>query len=158
MTTKNPDRNRSSVRRNPYLTNAAGKRRGGFLPGERTVFRVGGFFGRETDFESELSMLFVNYLDMETRQRLLAADAAGDICMRFFDRNGMSIKDGLRGVIGISLEQLRRVPNVIAVSSGSNKAHAILSAIKGKIIQTLITDDLTAQSILTLLKEGKNDK
>ena len=110
------------------------------------------------DFESELSMLFVNYLDMETRQRLLAADAAGDICMRFFDRNGRAIADGIRGVIGISLEQLCRVPNVIAVSSGSNKAQAILSAIKGKIIQTLITDDLTAQSILTLLKEGKNDK
>jgi len=110
------------------------------------------------DFETELSVLFVNYLDEETRQRLLSADAAGDICMQFFDRDGAVVKDGLRGVIGISLEQLRRVPNVIAVASGSQKAHAILSAIKGKYFQTLITDDLTAQTILAILKEEKNDE
>ncbi|OGN86034.1 MAG: hypothetical protein A2X27_00375 [Chloroflexi bacterium GWD2_49_16] len=109
------------------------------------------------DFETELSVLFVNYLDVETRQRLLSADATGDICMQFFDRNGYAITDGLRGVIGISLEQLRRVPNVIAIASGSSKAQAILSAIKGKYIQTLITDDLTARTILSILKEEKNN-
>ena len=105
------------------------------------------------DFETELSVLFVNYLDMDTRQRLQSADAMGDICMQFFDRNGVAVKDGLRGVISISLKQLRRVPNVIAVACGSMKAQAILSAIKGKYFQTLITDDLTAQAILAILKE-----
>lgn len=105
------------------------------------------------DFETELSVLFVNYLDMDTRQRLQSAGAMGDICMQFFDRNGAAVKDGLRGVIGISLKQLQRVPNVIAVACGSMKAQAILSAIKGKYFQTLITDDLTAQAILDILKE-----
>jgi DNA-binding transcriptional regulator LsrR (DeoR family) len=107
------------------------------------------------DFETELNMLFVNYLNMETRQRLIEANAVGDVCMQFYDEKGNFVHDGLRGVIGIPLEQLHKVPNVIAISSGVNKAQAILSAIKGKIIKTLITDDLTAQAILTILKEAK---
>lgn len=107
------------------------------------------------DFETELKMLFVNYVDQDTRQRLMASEAVGDICMQFFDQNGQDIKDGLRGVIGISLDQLRKVPNVIAISTGENKVPAILGAIRGKIIKTLITDELTAETILLKLKEDR---
>lgn len=108
------------------------------------------------DFETEMSVLFVNYLDEGTRQRLQSAGAVGDICMRFFDHNGAAVMDGLRGVISISLEQLRRVQNVIAVACGPSKTQAILGAVQGQYIHTLVTDDLTAQTILSILvKEEK---
>ena len=101
-------------------------------------------------FDTELNMLFAKYLDQSTRDRLHAAGAVGDICMRFFDGDGRSIEDGLRGVIGIDLEKLHRISNVIGVASGASKAKAILGAIRGGLIKTLITDDVTARAILTL--------
>jgi DNA-binding transcriptional regulator LsrR (DeoR family) len=108
------------------------------------------------DFETEMSMLFVNYLDEATRRRLRSAGAVGDICMHFFDRKGKPVKDGLHGVISISLKQLRQVPKVIAVARGPSKAQAILGAIRGGYVHTLLTDDLTAEAILSPLRVEKN--
>ncbi len=71
--------------------------------------------------------------------------------MHFFDRDGTPVKDGLRGVLSITLPQLRRVPNVIGVACGRDKTRAILAAIRGKYIKTLVTDDMTADSILSAL-------
>lgn len=109
------------------------------------------------DFETEMSVLFVNYLDEDTRQRLRSAGAVGDICMHFFDHDGKPVLDGLHGVVSISLEQLSRVPNVIAVAGGSSKAQAILGAIRGGYIRTLLTDDLTAQAILSIQRAEEDD-
>ncbi len=108
------------------------------------------------DFDTEMKMLFTNYMDSATRRRLVAAGAVGDICMHFFDGNGVPVKDGLRGVISIALEQLRRVPNVIAVASGASRVQSVLGAINGKYINTLITDDMTAHSILSTLEGHKH--
>lgn len=111
----------------------------------------------DVDFDTEVKMLFANYLDSATRRRLESAGAVGDICMHFFDENGLPIKDGLRGVISIALEQLRQVPNAIAVASGASKARSIIGAIRGKFIHTLITDDVTAHTILSILGEQKHE-
>jgi DNA-binding transcriptional regulator LsrR (DeoR family) len=100
------------------------------------------------DFQSEVQTLFAAYLDGATQRRLQAAGAVGDLCMRFLDRDGAPIADGLRGVIGIALEQLRRVPQVIAVAGGADKAEAILGAARGGFVDTLITDEAAARAIL----------
>ena len=39
-------------------------------------------------FDAEMQMLFAQYLDEKTRARLDAGGAVGDLCMRFFDRQG----------------------------------------------------------------------
>jgi DNA-binding transcriptional regulator LsrR (DeoR family) len=105
------------------------------------------------DFDAEVQMLFANYLDENTRGRLRAGGAVGDICMRFFDINGNAV-DGLIGVTGIELEQLRNVQRVIAVAGGTEKAEAILGAVKGKYIQVLITDDRAAERILSIIRSS----
>jgi DNA-binding transcriptional regulator LsrR (DeoR family) len=51
-------------------------------------------------------------------------------------------------VIGMSLEQLKNTPVVVAVTSGINRVEAIQGAIKGGYIKTLITDDETAEKLL----------
>lgn len=107
------------------------------------------------DFDSEMKMLFEQYLDNETRQRLVTSGAAGDICMHFYDREGRPIQDGLRGVISATLVQVAQIPNVIAVAGGVTKAHAILGAIRGGFINTLITDDITVKAILSILGEQR---
>jgi deoxyribonucleoside regulator len=99
-------------------------------------------------FDAELHRLFANYLDGATLRRLRGAGAVGDLCMRFYDGAGEAVADGLRGVIGIELEQLRRLPRVIAVAGGEAKAEAILGALRGGYVNVLVTDEAAARPIL----------
>lgn len=50
--------------------------------------------------------------------------------------------------LGISLEDLDKIPNVIAVAGGKSKANAILSVLKYNFKQTLVTDEAAAKEIL----------
>lgn len=102
-------------------------------------------------FVSEVEMLFAEYLDQRTKSRLREAGAVGDICMRFYDENGNPVEDGVRGVIGVELEVLRNRPRVVAVAGGEEKAEAILGAIRGGYVKTLITDEAAARGVLDLM-------
>lgn len=53
-------------------------------------------------------------------------------------------------VIGLSLEDLKRIPNVIAVASESTKTTAVLGALRTGAIRTLATTEAIAQSIVSL--------
>jgi DNA-binding transcriptional regulator LsrR (DeoR family) len=102
------------------------------------------------DVDAEVRMLFADYLDEGTQGRLRSAGAAGDICMRFYDGDGQPIADGLRGIVGVELEQLRQAPKVIAVAGGADKARSILGALRGGYVDVLITDEAAARRILAL--------
>ncbi|MCJ7825607.1 MAG: winged helix-turn-helix transcriptional regulator, partial [Anaerolineales bacterium] len=56
----------------------------------------------------------------------------GDICGRFYDIDGQSIELG-GGVIGISMDAVRELPEVIAVAGGLPKVRAITGALRGGI-------------------------
>lgn len=95
--------------------------------------------------------------DSQWRDLLMGSDyvklrqlkAVGEICCRFFDKNGLSVdKDLQERTIGISLEQLRQVPNVFAIACGKEKANAILAALKVKCINYLVTDEETIKDLL----------
>ena len=76
---------------------------------------------------------------------LVKLGAVGDICLNFFDFNGRAIHSSFeRRVIGITLEQLRNVRRVVAVAGGKRKGPALLGALRGKLIDVLITDRFTA--------------
>jgi DNA-binding transcriptional regulator LsrR (DeoR family) len=53
-------------------------------------------------------------------------------------------------IVGVGLEGLQRIPMVIAVASGVEKASAILGALRTGAVNVLITDDPTAREILEL--------
>jgi DNA-binding transcriptional regulator LsrR (DeoR family) len=76
---------------------------------------------------------------------LLSKGAVGDIALRFFDVNGSPVPSevDLR-VIGITLEQLRKVKCVIGVAGGPEKLTAIQGSLKGNLIDVIITDSVTA--------------
>ena len=73
--------------------------------------------------------------------------------LQFFDINGneVNISDSFR-VIGMKLHQLKKTNNVIAIAGGPHKAKAIIGALNTSVINTLITDPLTAKELI------KNDK
>lgn len=101
-------------------------------------------------FEAEMQMLFVNYLNSDVQTRLRNAQAVGDICVRFFDGNGRPCPDAIRGIVGIELKQLKRARRVIGVAGGMNKAEAILGALRGGFINSLVTDESGARRVLEL--------
>jgi DNA-binding transcriptional regulator LsrR (DeoR family) len=51
-------------------------------------------------------------------------------------------------VIGITLEQLKQTRRVVGIAGGPEKSPAILGALRGKLINVLITDSLTAEKLL----------
>ena len=73
----------------------------------------------------------------------------GDICLRFFDREGRPVVTPLNDrVISMSLAQLKGVKRSVGVAGGPRKTEAIRGAIKGRWINILITDQLTAQRLM----------
>jgi DNA-binding transcriptional regulator LsrR (DeoR family) len=80
---------------------------------------------------------------------LQQSGAVGDICFCFYDANGREVRGALEGrVIGIDLESLRRVQRSVALCGGKKKFTAILGALRGKWVNTLITDQYTAQRLV----------
>jgi DNA-binding transcriptional regulator LsrR (DeoR family) len=78
--------------------------------------------------------------------------AVGDICACLFNQDGeyQNIHFNDR-VVGISLDQIKASPaEVIGIAGGEEKAEAILGALRGNLINTLITDDKAAERILKI--------
>ena len=97
--------------------------------------------------QQQSSMLFSSYIAADVLQKLELCGAVGDLCGRFFDAQGQQCFEE-RGIIGISLEQLRALRHVIGVAGGTDKVAAILGALRGGYINVLVTDTITAQAVL----------
>jgi DNA-binding transcriptional regulator LsrR (DeoR family) len=90
-----------------------------------------------------------NTFSREELETLQSKGAVGDICLRFYDVNGREVNGAFDGrVIGIDLPSLRRVPRSVALCGGKKKFPAILGALRGKWVNTLITDQYTAQRLV----------
>jgi DNA-binding transcriptional regulator LsrR (DeoR family) len=82
-----------------------------------------------------------------------AADRAGavaDMCSILLDADGSEVRAaGMpERCIAISSEELRRVPDVVAVSGGVTKVEAIRAALRSGLIHRLITTEETARRLL----------
>ena len=75
-------------------------------------------------------------------------NAVGDIMSRYYDGSGRMVQSSLcQRVVGIPIEELQGIKRRIGVAGGSNKYKAILGALRGRYINVLITDHLTAQKL-----------
>ncbi|MCG2768797.1 MAG: sugar-binding transcriptional regulator [Chloroflexota bacterium] len=73
----------------------------------------------------------------------------GDIFAHFFDVEGRICDAELEErIIGMSTTQLKNVEYSIGIGGGPHKHQAILGALKGKLINLLVTDHATAKAIL----------
>ena len=81
------------------------------------------------------------YLSKADMVELTKCCAVGDILVHFYDEDGTEVEtswDKLR--ISASLDQVKNIENVVAVSAGATKSDAVKSALKGGYINTLIID------------------
>jgi DNA-binding transcriptional regulator LsrR (DeoR family) len=90
-----------------------------------------------------------NVLDSQDLEELRNRGAVGDICLRFYDREGQLVDSAFnKRVLGISADQIRATPRRVAVAGGKSKVESIRAALRGKWLTTLITDMDVAQALL----------
>jgi len=99
------------------------------------------------EFQQMSSMFFADHISPGNLAKLESLGAVGDILGQFYNFNGDPVEIDA-GVIGISLEQLRAIPEVIAIAGGLEKVRALLGALRGGYIKTLVTDTATARAVL----------
>jgi DNA-binding transcriptional regulator LsrR (DeoR family) len=88
-------------------------------------------------------------LDGATMDELRALGAVGDIGLRFFDAGGRSIEHEINDrIIGLTLAQWASISRVIGVAGGEAKFDVIRAALRGHLIDVLVTDPATAHSLL----------
>lgn len=79
--------------------------------------------------------------------------AVGDLNLRFFDENGKIVQSNFdQRVIGLTLDEIQRIERVVGVAGGAAKVSAIRGALAGKLVDVLVTDQITAQQVLLAVK------
>lgn len=95
-------------------------------------------------------LLQAEYFSMDD-QHLIQSKAVGEICSRFFDKNGEICVENLNSrTIGIELDELAKKEKSILVAGGPKKLEAIYGALKGKYANVLITDEHTASLLIEM--------
>jgi DNA-binding transcriptional regulator LsrR (DeoR family) len=90
-----------------------------------------------------------NVFSPEELETLKQCGAVGDICLNFFDSDGRPVNTRVeKRVIGMSLPQLAQVKRCVGIAGGERKHAAIRGALEGRYINVLITDHVTAQSLV----------
>lgn len=93
-----------------------------------------------------------NIITREEYERLRSKDVIGDIGLRYYNSQGEQVDDELHDrIIGLDLHQLRKVKRVIGVTGGTEKVESIRAALNGKLINVLITDEITGKALLELV-------
>jgi DNA-binding transcriptional regulator LsrR (DeoR family) len=90
-----------------------------------------------------------NVFAPEELTMLRECGAVGDIFLRFFDAEGRPVNTPLDDrVISMRLEQLIGVRRSVGIAGGERKVEAIRAALRGGWINVLITDHMTAHSLM----------
>jgi len=96
------------------------------------------------------------YFSAEDLSALKGRGAVGDICTRSFGRDGEPVDPALDArILAVDLADIRRIPTVIAVAGGLEKADAIAGALRGRLVDVLVTDHLAARAILRAARIGE---
>lgn len=92
-----------------------------------------------------------DYLNPKDLKNLQKKHVVGDIALHFFDNKGNECQtDLIDRTISMDFERFKKIPQKISVASGTEKAYTVYSALKGKLIDTLIIDNKLAEKILDL--------
>jgi DNA-binding transcriptional regulator LsrR (DeoR family) len=101
--------------------------------------------------KDHLNLVSEGALTAKEWNELIAAGAVGDIGARYFDIDGRPVKHELnRRIIGLTLEQLRRIPLRVVAAGGRDKDKAVHAALRRGLISVLVTDAGTAERVLAL--------
>lgn len=83
--------------------------------------------------------------------RLLKSNGAvGDIALRYIDAQGRAVplETLNRRIIGLALDQIRRIPRVIGVGGGTAKHEVVTAGLRSGLLDVLVTDRTTGETAL----------
>lgn len=100
---------------------------------------------------SPVESCLCNTFPAEWRKEVFRIGVCADICATILDCNGNVVPSPL-DQLGLSMtaEQVRRVPQVIAIAGGTEKRDAIAASLRGNWVTTLVTDAGVARYLLQL--------
>lgn len=100
---------------------------------------------------SEMLARSGNVFSAEELDELTRAGAVGNMSLRFFDRNGQPVRTPLdERVIGMTLDEMRRVGRHVALAGGQGKTEAIAGALRTGAVDVLVTDKFTADRLVRI--------
>jgi DNA-binding transcriptional regulator LsrR (DeoR family) len=126
------------------------------MPQVREAMEIGkqcdlALLGIGTTEADDSSLYQSEHITAEELASLRAAGCVGDVCGRHFNVDGnVPEVDFHNRLVGIAREDLLAIPTRIGVAGGAAKVEAILGAMRGKYINWLVTDSLTAQTLLEM--------
>lgn len=107
--------------------------------------------GIGTVYPEDSSLLRTGFVTPQMLEELMKASAVGETCGRPFNAHGEPVVSGVGSqIISISLDELKKIPTVIAVAGGDHKVASIHGLLQGKIVNVLVTDDQTALKLLEM--------
>ena len=90
------------------------------------------------------------FLNKTDTLKLKESGAVGAICGRFFDAHGQQCWHELDDrTIGLNLDELRNIRHKICVATGEEKVEGVLGALRGRLVDVLVTDEDMARRLLT---------
>lgn len=99
--------------------------------------------------EPGATVVVQGYLSPADVEPLRRRGAVGDILCQFFDREGRRLDLPMHDrVVGVGVELLRGADRVVGAAGGPGKVEPIAAALRGGILDILITDEPTAQAVL----------
>lgn len=89
------------------------------------------------------------FLPRTVLPNLLKKGAVGSINLRYFDQKGRIVPSELNDrIVGLTLDELKKIPRVVGVAGGSAKLQSVRAALLAKLVNVLVTDHLTAKALL----------
>jgi lsr operon transcriptional repressor len=96
-----------------------------------------------------VNLLAAGDITREELAELRTAGAVGDIGARFFDGRGEPVSHELNDrLIGLTLEEIRRIGVRVVAAAGSDKHTALVAAVSAGLATVLVTDAAMAQRLL----------
>lgn len=97
----------------------------------------------------ELTESYLHGINREKND--ISRQLIGDISYNYFDRDGKLIDcKWNRQLMSLNIDEIKRIPEVIAVTEGTEKVTSIYSALKHKIVDGLITDVQTGRELVEM--------
>jgi len=95
-------------------------------------------------------------LSVEDMKRIAGTyGGVGEIGAHVYDTEGKHCaEEYAERVVGLSLQELKRIPFVIGVAATAAKALPLYGALRGGYLHTLITDEAAAQGVLQLSEQS----
>lgn len=113
--------------------------------GENVEFTLMGL----STLDLEDNMRRIGYINDEDIEILREQKAVGVMNSRFFDQEGEELKNEINAnVIGLELDKIRKLPNVMTIVLGDQKTEALRIALQTNLINIIVTTNTIAEKLL----------